>query len=47
MTDRIALVLAIAILMAVAVDFLALGGQATLFLARKTAALVDWIAFWR
>ena len=44
---RIALVLAIAILMAVAVDFLALGGQATLFLARKTADLVDWIAFWR
>ena len=47
MTDRIALALAIAILLAVAFDVLAFGGAGSLFLARKGTDLVDWVAFWR
>ena len=46
MTNRIALVLAALILALVAVD-LALGWGGTLFLARRFADLVEWLAFWR
>jgi hypothetical protein len=46
MTNRIALVLAALILALVAAD-LAAGWGGTLFLARRFAELVEWLAFWR
>ena len=46
MTNRIALILALAIAALVAFD-LALGFGVTLFLARRFLALLDWLAFWR
>jgi hypothetical protein len=46
MTNRIALVLAVLILALVAAD-LALDWGGTLFLARRFADLVEWLAFWR
>ncbi len=47
MTDRIALALGLIILAAIAADLLANGGQAMLFLLRKFADMVEWMAFWR
>lgn len=47
MTDRIAFVFGLLIIMAVLLDLLANGGQALLFLAFKFVSLIDWVAFWR
>ena len=47
LTDRIALALAAAILMAFVLDFTLTGGAASLFLARKFLGIVDWAMFWR
>ncbi len=47
MTDRIALVLALVLLLALAFDFALLDGHATLFLARRFVVVVDWVMFWR
>ncbi len=46
MTDRLALILALAIVGAVGLD-LWQGWGGTIFLARKFLLLVDWVAFWR
>lgn len=46
MTDRIALVLALLLFGLIALDLVA-GWGGTLFLLRKFADLVDWVAFWR
>lgn len=47
MTNRIALGLALLILAFLATDVLAYGWGLSLFLAGKTADLVEYIAFWR
>ena len=47
MTDKLALWLAGLILVALALDWALTGFQATLFVARKFADLIEWVAFWR
>ena len=47
MTNRIALALAILVVIALLADRILTGGAAAFFLARKFLTLLDWIAFWR
>lgn len=47
MTDRLALFLVFTILAALAVDFLRFDMQASLYLAKKSADLIEYMAFWR
>ncbi|MEZ5886215.1 MAG: hypothetical protein R3D56_04965 [Paracoccaceae bacterium] len=47
MTNRLALVLAFFVILALLMDRLLNQGAASLFLARKFLVLIDWIAFWR
>ena len=47
MTDRIAFVLAGIILALICVDVLIFGWGHLLFLAKKFADLIEWVAFWR
>lgn len=47
MTNRIAIVLALLIAAGVAVDLVLRDGAGSLFLLRKLADLVEWVAFWR
>ena len=47
MTNRIAVVLAIIIVAAIAADQLFNEGIAGVFLGRKFLGLLNWIAFWR
>ncbi|WP_164738276.1 hypothetical protein [Frigidibacter oleivorans] len=47
MTDRIALVLGILIALVFVIDALAFGGSLPLFLGRRLAGLIEYLAFWR
>jgi hypothetical protein len=47
LTDRIAIVLAGVIALAVLADLSLNGGSALLFLARKSLDLIEFLAFWR
>lgn len=47
MTNQIAIGLALLILGAVTVDVMLYGTEHLLFLARKMADLIEWLAFWR
>jgi hypothetical protein len=47
MTNKIALGLAVLILGGFAVDYLFFGGGSPVFLGRKFADLIEWVAFWR
>ena len=47
MTDRIAIVLGFVIVAAIAADILANDSAALMFLLRKFADMVEWLAFWR
>ena len=47
MTNRIALFLGFFILVAIAIDVFLYGTEHLLFLAKKFAELIEWIAFWR
>ena len=47
MTNQIALGLALLILGAIVVDVMLYGTEHLLFLARKMADLIEWLAFWR
>jgi len=47
LTDRIAFVLGSVIVAAIAADILANDSAALLFLLRKFADMVEWMAFWR
>lgn len=47
MTNRIALVLALVIVGAITVDVMLYGMQHLVFLGKKFAELLEWIAFWR
>ncbi|NKB28153.1 MAG: glyceraldehyde-3-phosphate dehydrogenase [Rhodobacteraceae bacterium] len=46
MTNRVAIWLALLILLALILDYV-MGYGATLFLARQFLALIEWVAFWR
>lgn len=47
MTNPIAVFLALVIFAALGYDVVFLNGQVSLFLARKFADLIEWLAFWR
>jgi len=47
MTNRLAIVLGMLILGALVVDVLLNGTTNLVFLGKKLADLIDWIAFWR
>jgi hypothetical protein len=47
MTNRIAVVLALLIVGAIVVDVMYYGTQHIVFLAKKMADLIEWLAFWR
>ena len=46
-TNKLALVLGAVILALIVLDLTANGGLAMMFLLRKFAYLVEWMAFWR
>ncbi len=47
MTDRIAVVLGLIIIGAIVLDLLFFGTEHLVFLAKKFAELLEWVAFWR
>jgi hypothetical protein len=47
MTDRLALVIVLLVVVAIGADLLANDGAATMFVTRKFLDLVEWVAFWR
>ncbi|WP_284162915.1 glyceraldehyde-3-phosphate dehydrogenase [Frigidibacter sp. SD6-1] len=47
MTNRLALALALLVILALLADRLLNQGAASFFLARKLLVFIDWIAFWR
>ncbi len=47
MTNKIAIALALAIAALFAVDAFYLNGELPLFLGRKFAELIEYVAFWR
>lgn len=47
MSNRIAILLGIVIVVFVVTDFILFSGDAIVFLARKFMDLIEWIAFWR
>ena len=47
MTNIIALVLGLLIVVAIVADFLYFGTDHGLFLAKKFTDLIEWLAFWR
>jgi len=47
MTNRIAIMLGLALLIALAVDYWLYDTEHLVFLAKKFFALLDWMAFWR
>lgn len=47
MTNRIAIALALLILAGLVLDQVASSGAGAIFLARRFADLLEWVAFWR
>ncbi|WP_299842372.1 hypothetical protein [uncultured Roseovarius sp.] len=47
MTNQIAVVLGCIILIALGIDWYSYDWAGTLFLSRKLADLIEWLAFWR
>jgi hypothetical protein len=47
MTNQIAIALGVMILAAICLDMFAFGESNLLYLARKFAELIEWVAFWR
>ena len=47
MTDRIAMGLGLLIVLAVLADLFFFGTDHLIFLGKKLAALIEWVAFWR
>ncbi|MDX1780648.1 MAG: hypothetical protein R3256_04940 [Thalassovita sp.] len=47
MTNQIAIVLGLLIVAFIGGDLALTGGDTLLFLARKFADLLEWVAFWR
>ena len=47
MTNTLAIALGTLIVGAIAFDAIANGGETLVFLAKKLAELIEWLAFWR
>lgn len=47
MSNKFALGLGLLIVLGMGVDFFGFDFNGTFFLARKTAELIEWLAFWR
>ena len=47
MTNRLAILLGLALLVAFAVDITLYGDAHMIFLGKKLAELIEWMAFWR
>ncbi len=47
MTNRLALILGLLILAALVADVLLAGDEHLVFLGKKLAELIEWMAFWR
>lgn len=47
MTNRIAIALGLLIIGAIVLDVLAFGTEHLVFLGKKLAELIEWVAFWR
>jgi hypothetical protein len=47
MTNRIAIVLGLIILGVIVLDVVLYGSEHVIFLGKKLAELIEWIAFWR
>ncbi|AUQ66416.1 hypothetical protein PhaeoP78_01549 [Phaeobacter inhibens] len=47
MTNKVALILALLILTAIAVDLWLFGTEHMVFLGKRLFELIDWVAFWR
>lgn len=47
MTNRIALVLGLIIIGAIIADYIYYGTEHIIFLGKKLAELIEWLAFWR
>lgn len=47
MTNRIAIFLGVLILLALVIDWLLFGSEHLVFLGKRFAALIEWLAFWR
>ncbi|MCV2870476.1 hypothetical protein OEW28_17830 [Defluviimonas sp. WL0002] len=47
MTNRIAAALGLIVIAALLADLMLAGGAASLFLAKKLADLIEYLAFWR
>jgi mannose/fructose/N-acetylgalactosamine-specific phosphotransferase system component IID len=47
MTNSIAIVLGILVVGAIAADVIAFEASNLLFLGKKLASLIEWLAFWR
>ncbi|WP_299153585.1 hypothetical protein [uncultured Tateyamaria sp.] len=47
MTNRIAFFLGLIIVIAIVVDVTLYGNEHLIFLAKKLAELLEWMAFWR
>ncbi|WP_420002959.1 hypothetical protein [Arenibacterium sp. LLYu02] len=47
MTNRLALILGVLIVLTITVDVLVFGPVHMLFLAKKLFLLIEWMAFWR
>ena len=47
MTNGVALALVLIVAAGLALDFVFYDMDGTLFLARKTLNLIEWVAFWR
>ncbi|WP_415920279.1 hypothetical protein [Tateyamaria sp. SN6-1] len=47
MTNTLSIILGTIIVVAIAFDAIANGGANLLFLGKKLAELIEWLAFWR
>lgn len=47
MTNRIAIVLALALIAALAIDISQYGSEHIIYLSKKLLELIEWMAFWR
>lgn len=47
MTNRIALILGLLLLTAIAIDLFIYGSEHLIFLGKKLFELTEWMAFWR
>ncbi len=47
MTNRLAIILGLILIIAITVDVMMYGSEHVIFLGKKLFELIEWIAFWR